>query len=125
ERAPAKLAARRRGAVGGEERRDRRARREAVRPRPREELREEVRAIRRGLEEGLVEELLQEVPPPDVDDERELRPERRDVGEVLLGPDADVNAARGHAGFQLRDHALESALVREEVLRRVGAARLR
>ena len=40
-----------------------------------------------------VHQVLHDRLPPDVDDERHLGPDRRDVGKVLLRPDTKIDAA--------------------------------
>ena len=47
----------------------------------------------RQREERLEQKVQQQVVAPDVDDEGDVGPDRGDVGEVLIGPDADVRAA--------------------------------
>ena len=66
---------------------------EPFRAPPREQPRDEVRAIAGALEQRLVEQVQPPVPGPDVDDERHRGPEPGDEAEVLLGADADVDAA--------------------------------
>ena len=65
-----------------------------------------------------------QIAAPDVGDERDPRLERGDVGEVLIGPDAEVDAAGLHDALQLRDDDLERVLVRDEVVGAEVAVRL-
>ena len=95
-----------------------------VRLRPREEAREKIAAGRRHLDERLVVEELREILPADVDDERLRRVEIDDVGEVLVGPDAEIDAARARMIEQPRQHGLELGLVRDEVFGREEAVGL-
>ena len=67
----------------------RRFRREPGGAPPRQQARHEVGAIRRQLEQRLVHQVQIDVAPPEVEDEREPRPQRRNIGEVLLGADAE------------------------------------
>jgi hypothetical protein len=92
-------------------------------PRTREQARDEVGAVGRDLEERLVEEVEVPVVAADVHDERRRRPEPGDVGEVLFGADADVDAAaRPDPPRVLGD----ARLVRHEIVRqRERAVRLR
>ena len=95
------------------------------RARPREHARHELGAIRRHLEERLVGEVEIEIAAAQVDDERDRRAHGGDVGEVLLGADADVGAPR-HGGLrERRQNGLEADFVRDQVLRMEHAARLR
>ena len=105
---------------------DRRRGGQPGRPRTAEEARDELGAIGRELEERLVHQVQVEVPAPDVHDERHRRLQRGDVGEVLLGADAHVDAIG--SGFrdlrdQVGDDVLEPPLVRQQVvgLKRAGA----
>ena len=79
---------------GGKEIRRRGVLGEVRRLRPREQQRHEFGAIGRQLEQRLVHQMQIAVAAPDVHDERDARLERGDVGEVLLGPDAEIDAAR-------------------------------
>jgi len=67
---------------------------------------------------------MQHVLATDVDDEDHGRPQRGDVGEVLVGTDAEVHAAGLHSVLESRDDRLVLHLVRDEVARRKVAARL-
>src|SRR3954453_19175363 len=69
--------------------------------------------------------MVDHVLAPDVDDERDPRPERDEVGEVLIGSDTDVHAAGAYGALELRDHVLKRSLVRDEVVGPEKAARLR
>ncbi len=82
-----------------------------------EQPRQEVGAIRGDLDKGLVQQMLDHVLPANVDDERELGTERNDVGKVLFRPDTDVHSPRWQQCRQLRNHGLERAFVRQEVVR--------
>src|SRR5918998_987712 len=79
----------------------------------REQPRHEVGAIRRHLEERLVQEMEVPVLTPDVDDEGHRGTEACDVAEVLLGTDADVDAAGRTKPPDVLD---EVGLVRDEVV---------
>lgn len=103
-------------AISSEEVFGERARLEAFRTRPGEEPREEVGAIFRQLEERLVHQVLHRVLPSDIDDEGDPRPERGDIGEVLLGSDTQENPARGDGLLESREDLLEVQLVRDVVL---------
>jgi hypothetical protein len=98
-------------------------RRHAGGPRAREEAGDEVGAIRAHLEERPVHQHLEHVLAPDVDDESEPGPERRDVGEVLLGTDADIDPAGRNGGLQRGHDDLRGVFVRHQLLRE-RAARL-
>ena len=80
---------------------------------PREQPRHEIDAIGRQLEQRLVEQVQVPVLLPDVDDERHRRLDARDVAEVLLRADADVDAA---AGAQLPDRVRDQNLIRDQLL---------
>jgi hypothetical protein len=67
--------------------------------------------------------VFEQVLPPDVQDEDERRPQGRDEREVLLGADADVDAARLHPFAQVVQDVQETAFVRDEVFDRERAAR--
>ena len=118
------LAAGRHRLVGVEELRHRGRGVERRRPGPREQTGHEVGAVRRQLHQRLVEEMEQQVLAADVDDERQPRPERYDVGEVLLGADTEVDAARRRAPLELGDDRLERGLVRHQVVGPEVALRL-
>ena len=90
---------------------------EAGRPRAGEQARQKIAAIDGPLDDGLVEEVQDHVLAPDVDDERHARPERRDVREVLIGPDAKVDPVGRGALLQLGNHFLVRRLVRHEIIR--------
>ena len=98
---------------------------EPWRPFPREQARHEVRPAGGQLEQRLVHQMLDQVLPPDVDDERHLRLQRGDVGEVLLGTDAEVDAARLGPRAKRRDDGLDGRFVRHEVVEREVPFRLR
>ena len=100
-----------------------RRRREVFRPRPREEPRHEVGARLGQLDDRLVHQMRVQVAAPDVDDERHPRLERHDVREVLIGRDAEVDAAALHLP-QRRHDMLKRTLVRHEVVRLKCAVRL-
>lgn len=82
----------------------------------REQARQKIRAVIRKLEQRLVHQVRDQIAAADVDDDRDLRFERGDVGEVLLGPDAQIHAARFDRRLQLGDHELQADLVRQEVV---------
>ena len=63
------------------------------RPLPREQPRHELGPVGRHLEQRLVDQMQRQVAAPDVEDERHPRPQRDHVGEVLLRPDAEIDAA--------------------------------
>ena len=83
---------------------------------------DEVGPVVRQLEDRLVHQVHAQVAAAHVGDEHHLRLEGGDVGEVLLGPDAEVHAALPGAGQQLRNDPLQIDLVRYQVVRR-GTAR--
>src|SRR5262245_29971089 len=57
-----------------------------------------------------------------VEDDRQTRLEVDDVREVLLGPDAEINASWRQRALQRGNHVLICFLVRDEVFGREGAA---
>src|SRR5262245_20478636 len=65
------------------------------------------------------------VAAPEVDDQRNGRPDRSYVGEILLRSDADVGATRHGQLRQRGQDVLEPLLVRYEILRMECPARLR
>ena len=95
----------------------RRRRRQPVRSFPREEPGEEVRPVAGHLEQRFVEQLLMQIAATDVEDDRQRRLEGQDVRVILLGPDAEVDAARLRGRDEGGDDDLIPALVREEVVR--------
>ncbi len=100
---------------------------QASKARGREQHREKLRPVARQLEDCLVHELQVQVAAADVEDDRGLRADGGNIGEVLLGTDAQVDAACLRPPDEIRDHALEAELVRREVgdvLRSEIAARL-
>jgi len=68
------------------------------------------------LIERLVHQVQQHVLPTDIDDERDARLDRGDVGEVLIRSDAEVGARRHQGLLQHRDDVLELHLVRDEIV---------
>ena len=92
--------------------------------RTRKQARQKLHPRGRQLDDRLVHQMQQHVLPPDVDDERHPRFQCRDVGEVLIGSDSQVDAAASRRPFQLRHDALERALVRDEVVGNERAAGL-
>src|SRR5262245_59535421 len=66
--------------------------------------------------------MLDHVLPPDIEDERDLRLKRRDVGEVLLGTNSKVDAAWLSVIGEIRQHILNSHLVRNEIIGNERAA---
>ncbi len=77
---------------------------------------DEVHPVGGQLEERLVHQVQLEIASPDVDDEHHLRLEGGDVGEVLLGTDAEVDAIDLRTANELGDHVLKEDLVRQEVV---------
>ena len=57
------------------------------------------------------------VAAPDVHDERDARLERGDVGEVLLGPDAEIDAALTDPRHELGNDRLVAGFVGQQVVR--------
>jgi hypothetical protein len=55
--------------------------------------------------------VLHEVLTPDIDDERDLRPERDNIGEVLVGTDAEVGAAMRGLPAQAGNDLLKPLLI--------------
>jgi len=51
-----------------------------------------------------------------IGDERDLRFQRDQIGEVLVRPDAEVNPTRLRRANEIRDHPLIRAFVRDEVV---------
>ncbi len=60
---------------------------------PREEPRQKVGAVGGQFQERLVHQVLDHVLPADVDDECNARLKSRNIGEVLIGSDAKIDAA--------------------------------
>src|SRR5688572_31130557 len=89
---------------------------------PRKQPRHEVRTIGRRFEQGLVEEVFQHVLAPNVDDEGHCRPERGDVGEILLGPDSDIDATRLYRFLEPGKDLRVVVFVRDEVFVLEGPA---
>src|SRR5690606_349915 len=81
--------------------------------------------VRRKLEQRLEEQVLEQVVPPDVQDERDRRAQRRDVGEVLVRTHPDVRAAPAAQRTQVLGDVQVRRLVRDQVVRVEVAARLR
>jgi hypothetical protein len=104
---------------------DRHRRVELRRTRLAEQPRHELRAIGGELEQRLVEQLLLEIAAPDVEDDRHRRTQLGDVGEILLGADAEVDGSRPDRPLELRHDELEGPFIRQEVLEAEIAARLR
>ncbi len=69
--------------------------------------------------------MLDHVFPPNIDDECDLRPQRRDVSEILLRRNAEIHAAGRYPFQKIRKDLLESHLIRHEHLKSKRAARLR
>ena len=67
-------------------------------------------AVLRGRENRLEQQVEQQVVAPDVDDERFGGPDAGDVGEILVGADADIDAARD-AGLFERGHDVQVRLL--------------
>ena len=68
--------------------------------------------------------MLHRILAPDVDDERDARTKRCDVAEILLGPDAEIDAARLESLLEIRQHPLQAELVRNVVIVGVEAVGL-
>ena len=62
--------------------------------------------------------MQQQVAAPDVDDERDGRSGRGDIGEVLFGPHAEIRASGLNARAKLRDDLEEGLFVRDQVVGR-------
>ena len=62
-----------------------------------------------ALDERLVHQVLDHVLPPDVDDERHPRTQGRDVREVLVGADAQIDAVGRGALPQFRNRLLDTS----------------
>ena len=60
--------------------------------------------------------MLKQIAAPDVDDERHARRRRDDVGEVLIGRHAEIDAAWLHAPLQRRNDVLERVFVGDQIL---------
>src|SRR5580765_5163675 len=60
--------------------------------------------------------MLQQITAPDIDDERHPWMQGGDVREVLIGPDAEIDAVRQRALLQFGDNLLIRALVRDKVV---------
>ena len=97
---------------------------ESVRPLAREQPRHEIGAIVGHLDDRLVHQVLEHVLAADVDDERHARMERRDVGEVLIGPHAEIHAVGRHALRELGNDFLERRFVRDEIVGSEKSVRL-
>ena len=82
----------------------------------REQPREELRAIGRELEERLVHQVLLQIAASDVGNEGDMRLERGDVREVLVGTDAQVHAAGLDDPRERRQDDLQRVFVRDEVV---------
>ena len=95
------------------------------RARAREQQAEVVVRVVRARQERREQEVLKHVLAPDVEDERVARPHARDVAEVLLGSDAQVDAARRRGVRELVRDLEVGGLVRDEVVGVEVAARLR
>src|SRR5262245_50180771 len=67
--------------------------------------------------------MLNHVLPANIENERDLRLQRHDVGEVLLRSDAKICTLSFAAIGQVRQHALKCALVGDEVVRDKGSTR--
>ncbi len=89
---------------------------EAIGRRPSREEAEKFRPVARRREEGLEQEVEQQVVAADVDDEGRCGTDARDIREILVGADADIDAA-GHAALLERRHDVQvGALVRDQVV---------
>ena len=95
---------------------DRRHAVEVRRPRLREQQRDEVRSIRRQLEHSLEQQVLHRRLAADVDDEGHGGADRRDVGQVLLGTDPEVDAAGDASLAQHREDPTHFRLIGGEVV---------
>src|SRR5690242_2436506 len=69
--------------------------------------------------------MLDHVAAPNVEDDGDLRLQRDDVREVLLGSDAEVHTARLEGLFQPRNHRLKTRLVGKQVVGAEVSTRLR
>src|SRR5689334_12705026 len=67
--------------------------------------------------------MLEKILTANVDDESNFRPDRRDIREVLLGPNADIGAASTCRTYQRWYDALKRTLVGNEVVRTEEAIR--
>ena len=74
------------------------------------------RGVSRQFEDRLVHQLQVQIAAPHVDDERHRWLHGSDVGEVLLGSNADVNAAGRRDLEELRNHVLHPHFVRQQVI---------
>ncbi len=83
---------------------------------PREQTGKKFAPIRRQFQERLVHQVHVQVAAPDVGDERQPRRERDDVGEILVGPHAQIRAARRYGRHQIGQHRLERVFVGHEVV---------
>ena len=61
-----------------------------------------------------------QVAATDIGDERDLRLDRRDVGEILLRPDAEVDPAGFQPRRQLRGDGRDRVLVGQQIVGRAG-----
>ena len=60
--------------------------------------------------------MLQHILAANIEDNRQFRPHRNDVGEVLVRTDTEINAA-GRDFLQLFDDVLEGRFIRNEIVR--------
>ena len=89
---------------------------EVRRPRLREQQRDEIRAILRELEHGFEHQVLHHRLAADVHDEGHGGTDRGDVRQVLLGTDAEVDAARDASLAQHREDPSHFQLIGREVV---------
>ena len=73
-------------------------------------------SITRHGEQRLEQQVLEEVVSPDIDHERDVRPNRRNVREVLVGPDPDVGTALNLQSAHAVKHVQVRRLVRDEIV---------
>ena len=85
-----------------------------------EESHDERFAAGAHFEERLIEKMQMQVAAADVDDERHARPHGRDVTEILLGSDAQINAARFGEFRQRGRSRRDRRFVGEQVVGRTG-----
>ena len=79
-----------------------------------EETEQKFGPIARQVEDRFVHQVLDNGGAANIHDERDPRLERGDVGEILVGADADIDAARNRPRLQFRDDLLVGALVRDQ-----------
>src|SRR5262249_51372336 len=80
----------------------------------RKQSRQEIRAIARKLKQRFVQEMFEHIVPPNIEHEGHPRSYGRDVGEVLLGADADVHTTPPRRLFQRWDDELHRVFVQHK-----------